>query len=171
MAAGSSEGHGSGWALQPGQLLWKLSDAARQHRERRALTPQAALGRKGEDLAHRFLHSCGYSVIARNYKPADDSEIDIVARQGQTLIFVEVKSRSSAEYGSPDRAIDPEKQRRITRAARAFVARSGDSWSNVRFDTISVVFTQPPAISHHRDVFFYGRALDPNPTNAGPATL
>src|SRR5579883_1270286 len=164
MAAGSSEGRRNGWSIQPGQLLWKLSDAARQRRERRALTPQAALGRKGEDLAHRYLRSCGYSVVARNYKPGADSEIDIVARDAGTLVFVEVKSRATADFGSPDRAIDKEKEKRIIRAARSFVTRSGDSWNNVRFDTISIVFTNPPAISHYKDVFFHGRAFDPSST-------
>lgn len=101
-------------------------------------------------------------MIARNYTPGVDSEVDLIARDGETLVFVEVKSRTSAEYGSPDRAIDPEKHKRITRAARAFIARSGDAWNNVRFDTVSIVFTDPPAISHHRDVFFQGRALDGN---------
>ncbi len=137
-----------------------MSDAARQRREQELLTPEVALGRKGEDLAHRYLRNSGYTVIARNYRPGGDSEIDIVARDRETLIFVEVKSRSSAEYGSPDRAIDREKQRHILRAARSFVTRSGDSWSKVRFDTVSIVFAEPVAISHHRDVFFEGRALD-----------
>jgi putative endonuclease len=132
----------------------------RQHRERRTLTPQAALGRKGEDLAHRYLRSCGYRVIARNYKPGPDSEIDIVAREGNTLVFLEVKSRLSSEFSAPERAIDAEKQKRIMKAARSFISRSGDAWNNVRFDTISVVFSHPPAIAHYKDVFFEARALD-----------
>ncbi len=160
MASDGGQGKRSGWSLQPKQLIWKLSDAARQSREQKVLTPAAALGRKGEDLAHRYLRSSGYTVVARNYRAGGDSEIDIVARDRETLIFVEVKSRSSAEFGSPDRAIDREKQRHILRAARSFVTRSGDSWSNVRFDTVSIVFTNPVAISHQRDVFFEGRAQD-----------
>lgn len=101
-------------------------------------------------------------MIARNYRPGQDSEIDIVARDGEKLVFVEVKSRSSAEFGSPDRAIDDVKKRHILRAARSFVARSGDSWNRVRFDTVSVIFTTPPTVSHQQDVFFEGRALDGN---------
>ena len=150
----------STWSIQPRQLIWKLSDKARQLRERRVLTPEASLGRRGEDLAHRYLRSCGYTVVARNYRPRNSFEIDIVAREGDTLVFVEVKSRHTAEFGSPARAIDPEKQRHILRAARAYVTRSGDSWSRVRFDTISIVFTHPPTLSHFRDVFFEGRALE-----------
>ncbi len=137
-----------------------MSDRLRQIREKRTLSPEAALGRKGEDLAHRYLRSSGYKVVARNYRPGEDSEIDIVARDGDKLVFVEVKARSSAEFGSPDRAIDKEKQRHIFRAARSFVTRSGDAWSTVRFDTVAIVFTEPPTLSHYRDVFFEGRALD-----------
>jgi putative endonuclease len=136
-----------------------MSDTARQIRERAVLTPEAALGRRGEDMAHRYLQSAGYRVIARNYKPGDDSEVDIVARDGDIVVFVEVKSRSSDEHGAPDRAVDPEKQKHIIRAARSYITRAGIPWSQVRFDVVSVVFTSPPAIVHHRDVFFEGRAL------------
>jgi putative endonuclease len=159
MATGGGERRAA-WSIQPRQLIWKLSDKARQYRERQTLTPTAALGRRGEDLAHRFLRSCGYLVVGRNYRPGPDSEIDIVARQGETLVFVEVKTRGSAEFGSPERAIDLEKQKKIIRAARTFVTRAGASWSQVRFDTVSIVFTEPPSVKHYRDVFFDGRARD-----------
>ncbi len=132
----------------------------RQMREQRSLASGAALGRKGEDLAHRYLRNAGYKVVARNYRPGQDSEIDIVARHGDKLVFVEVKTRSSAEFGSPDRAIDREKQRHIVRAARSFVTRSGESWSKVRFDIVAIVFGNAPEISHYQDVFFEGRALE-----------
>lgn len=160
MAATSGETRSRTWPANTRQALWKLSDRLRQLSERRRLTAEAALGRKGEDLAHRYLRSSGYQVVARNYRPGSDSEIDIVARHAGKLVFVEVKSRSSADYGSPDRAIDIEKQRHIVRAARSFITRSGDAWSTVRFDTVAIVFSEPPAISHYSDVFFEGRALD-----------
>ena len=159
MAADRGEERSS-WTIQPRQLIWKLSDRARQFRERRVLSPAAALGKQGEDLAHRYLRSCGYTVVARNYRPGEDFEIDIVARQKEILVFIEVKSRRTADFGSPDRAVDAEKQRHILRAARAYVTRSGDSWNKVRFDVISIVFTQPPTLSHFQDVFFAGRALE-----------
>ena len=141
--------------LTPSQLLWKLSDRARQFRERRILTPEAALGKRGEDLAHRYLRSSGYTVVARNYRPAGgEVEADIVARQNEILVFVEVKSRASGDFGSPDRAIGIEKQKNVIRAARAYVTRAGIEWSQVRFDTISIVFTDPPSITHLKDAFF-----------------
>jgi putative endonuclease len=146
--------------VSPRQLLWKLSDSARQFRHRQILSPDAALGRRGEDLAHRYLRTKGLSVLARNYRPdGGDSEVDIVARDGGVLVFVEVKSRTSTEFGSPDRAIGHEKQKNIVRAARAFATRAGIEWSEVRFDTISIVFTKPPSIFHQRDAFFDGRAM------------
>ena len=163
MAFGSSPDGGNqqpnGWSIRPTQLLWKLSDTARQRRQQQTLTQSAALGRRGEDMAHRYLQRKGFTVVARNYKPGADSEIDIIARQGDLVIFVEVKSRTSAEFGSPDRAIDQEKQKHIVRAARAYVNRAAIEWNQVRFDTISVIFTDPPSIIHQQDAFFSGRAL------------
>jgi putative endonuclease len=141
-------------------LLWKLSDSARQFRQRHTLSAEAALGRRGEDLAHRYLRSAGLVVVARNYRPsAGDAEVDIVARDNGTLVFIEVKSRASADFGSPERAIDHEKQKRIVRAARSYATRAGVDWSEVRFDTISILFTHPPSIVHQQDAFFDGRAI------------
>jgi putative endonuclease len=146
------------WSLRPGQLLWKLSDRARQFRESSILSAEAALGKRGEDLAHRYLRQVGFTVVARNYRPGADSEVDIVARRGDLLVFVEVKTRTSADAGNPERAIDLEKQQHIARAARSYVTRAGVEWNKVRFDTISVVLSHPPSIVHHEDAFFHGRA-------------
>ncbi len=119
------------------------------------LSPEAALGKRGEDLAHRYLRSSGYMVVARNYRPAGgEVEADIVARQKDIVVFVEVKSRASGDFGAPDRAIGADKQKNIIRAARAYVTRAGIDWSQVRFDTISIVFTDPPSITHLKDAFF-----------------
>jgi putative endonuclease len=97
-------------------------------------------------------------VVCRNYRTSSgDAEIDIVARDNNILVFVEVKSRLSADFGAPDRAIDPQKQQNIIRAARNYAARAGTNWDEVRFDTVSIVFTNPPSIVHHQDVFFAGR--------------
>lgn len=156
MAVGSSKG--LSWSFRPAQLVWKLSDRARQFRQAKTLSADAALGRRGEDMAHRYLQKAGYIVLARNYKPGVDSEVDIVARQDEIVVFIEVKSRSTIEYGAPDRAIDQDKQKHIVRAARAFATRAGVDWGQVRFDTISVVFTNPPSIVHQQDAFFHGRA-------------
>jgi putative endonuclease len=157
MAVGSAKN--SGWALRPSQLLWKLSDKARQARESRTLQADAALGRRGEDVAHRYLQRAGYAVVARNYRAGSDSEIDIVARKKDVVVFVEVKARGSAEYGAPERAIDEKKHKNIVRGARAYATRGGIDWNQVRFDVISVVFSDPPSILHQQDAFFPSRTI------------
>jgi putative endonuclease len=158
MAARS--GQAGTWSITPRQLLWKLSDKARQFRERQTLSPEAALGRRGEDLAHRYLRSAGLTVLCRNYRPGGgEAEVDIVARDGDVVVFVEVKSRRTSEFGSPDRAIDEQKRRNIVRAARSYATKAGVEWKQVRFDTVAVIFGHPPSITHHQDVFFDGRAI------------
>jgi putative endonuclease len=84
----------------------------------------------------------GCTVIARNYRTRSGSgEIDIVAWHGRTLVFVEVKTRQTEEYGTPDRAVDAEKQQRLRVAARDYVRRSGFLLERTRFDVVSVVLT------------------------------
>lgn len=123
------------------------------------MSDDAALGRHGEDLAHRYLQRSGLCVIARNYRPrGGDAEVDLVARDGSAVVFVEVKTRRSADFGSPDRAIGDRKQENIVRAARAFAQRGEIPWNQVRFDTVSIVMSDPPALTHERDAFFHGRA-------------
>lgn len=136
------------WSLRPTQLLWKLSDRARQFGNARRLNPALAVGRHGEDLAHRYLQKAGFQVIARNYKPGDDAEVDIVARLGELLVFVEVKTRMSEQYFAPESAVDEEKERHIMRAAHAFATRAGIEWDKVRFDILSVILADTPRITH-----------------------
>jgi putative endonuclease len=156
MATGSGEGR-LGF-VSPKQLLCKITDAARQFRQSQTLNATAALGRKGEDLAHRYLQSAGFKIVARNYRPSGgEAEIDIVARDGEITVFVEVKARQTDEFGSPDRAIGLDKQANIVRAARRYASRGGIEWNKVRFDTVSIVFSNPPAIVHEQDAFFKGR--------------
>jgi putative endonuclease len=156
---GTRSGERLRWSIEPRQLLWKLTDRARQYKNNRILTPTAALGKRGEDLAHRYLQRAGFQVVARNFKPGEDSEVDIVAKRGDLTIFVEVKTRTTDEHSAPDRAIDSEKERHIIRAARAFATRAGIEWNKVRFDIVSVVMRNPPAITHVEDAFFGGRSF------------
>jgi putative endonuclease len=130
-----------------GRLLDRLRDV-----KRRKLWPAGlASGRRGEDLAHRYLQRHGYIVVARNYRLASgDAEADIVAWEQEVLAIVEVKSRASAEYGPPERAIGPEKRAHMTRVAREFAARSSTPWEMVRFDVVTVLLTNPPQISLYR---------------------
>lgn len=136
------------------QLLDRLRHRARLRTGNRA----QAMGRRGEDLAHRYLEGHGLRVVARNYRaPGGAGEIDLVARDGETIVFVEVKSRATDEFGSPDRAVGPDKERHLLRAALDYVHRAEADWETVRFDIVNVVFASPPAIEHRRDVLRWRR--------------
>ena len=135
-------------------LLLDLADSLRHHGRKRHMNPDHALGRRGEDIAHRFLQRAGIIVVARNYRTSTGSgELDLVGWDHDTLVFVEVKSRQTNEFGAPDRAISIEKKASILRAARDFARHAEAPWEKVRFDTVSVVFSSPPAVTHHRDAF------------------
>jgi len=129
-------------------LVYRAADALR----RRKLAGDH--GRIGEDLAHRYLRRHGCTVVARNYRtPSGSGEIDIVAWEGETLVFVEVKTRGSAEFGAPERAVDEEKQDRLRRAARDYARRAEVAWEKTRFDIVGIILGSPPAIDWLRDVF------------------
>jgi putative endonuclease len=134
--------------------LYEFADVLRHHARRHHLTPDHALGRRGEDIAHRYLQRNGIIIIARNYRMSSGAgEIDLIGWEQDQLVFIEVKSRQTDEYGAPDRAIGPQKQFSLTRAAREFARHADVAWEKVRFDVVNVVFTIPPTITHFRDVF------------------
>jgi len=134
--------------------VYQFADVLRDYHRKRTQAPDAALGRRGEDIAHRYLRRAGIVVVARNYRMASGAgEVDLIGWDGDTLVFVEVKSRSTDEYGAPDRAIGHAKEASLFRAAREYIRHAKVAWDNVRFDVVSIVFTTPPTITHSRDVF------------------
>jgi putative endonuclease len=93
----------------------------------------------------------GYTVAARNWRPPQGGgELDLVAWDGGTLVFVEVKFRSSGEWSAPERAIDPDKIHALRRAARDYIRRAGAEEAEARFDVICIT---GEAIDHLRDAF------------------
>ena len=134
--------------------IYRLGDAVRDRARRRQWTGEQAAGRRGEDLAHRYLRRNGFVIVARNYRTATGSgEIDLVAWERDTLAFVEVKSRASEDFGPPDRAVDAEKRRHLERSARDYIRRTGIGWNCVRFDIVNVILAEPPRIELLRDAF------------------
>lgn len=92
--------------------------------------------------------------MARNYRPpSGGGEVDLVARHGGTLVFVEVKTRASTDFGTPDRAVDADKERYLRRAGRDYARRAGVDWNEVRFDIVSIVLGRPPRIEWIPDAF------------------
>ena len=95
-------------------------------------------GRLGERLACRRLLGCGYDVLVRRYRTSR-GEIDVVAFEGETLVFIEVKTRASRVFGEPWEFVDRDKRRRMKDAAAEFMARYDLGDCRYRFDVVSVV--------------------------------
>lgn len=107
-----------------------------------------------ERQAARALERAGYRVVELNFR-ARGGEIDVVAEEGAVLCFVEVKGRRSVAFGSPAESVTAEKRRRLIRAARAWLAKSGATERTCRFDVVCVseVSSGEPAIEIIRDAF------------------
>jgi putative endonuclease len=115
----------------------------------------ATLGQRGEALAARYLRRLGYIIVARGQRD-DLGELDLVAVDGRTVVFVEVKTRTSLQAGHPGDAVDEDKQRRLTRLALAYLKRHDLLEQQARFDVVSIVWPQDrrqPVIEHFRDAF------------------
>ncbi|MFZ2064295.1 MAG: YraN family protein [Candidatus Binatus sp.] len=102
-----------------------------------SLRVQLPLGRRGERAAEKYLRRSGYRIVARNFRAAG-AEIDIVAMDGEALVFVEVKTRRSLEAGTPEEAVDERKQKQIRRAAEIFATRYRADDVTMRFDIVAV---------------------------------
>ncbi len=106
-----------------------------------------AVGRFGEQIAAEHLQRAGLVVLDRNWR-CRDGELDIVARDAEVLVFVEVKTRSSLAYGGPADAVDRRKAARIRRLAVRWMAerragREPQFWATIRFDVVAVVRGRP----------------------------
>jgi putative endonuclease len=98
----------------------------------------AGTGAKGEELAAAFLLRNGLQIIERNFR-CKGGEVDIVAKDGNTFVFVEVKTRKTLAYGVPQQAVTPFKQRQISKAALTWLARKQLSDVPARFDVIAII--------------------------------
>ncbi|HDQ46160.1 MAG TPA: YraN family protein [bacterium] len=112
------------------------------------------MGRAGEDAAAAYLERAGYVILHRNYR-AGRGEIDIVAKDGGTLVFVEVKSGRAGRYGDPLDRVDIHKQRQIARIASLYLAESGQDDIPCRFDVMDVRLSDGRCrILHLEDAFW-----------------
>jgi putative endonuclease len=103
------------------------------------LLDRIGLGKSGEDLACRELQRLGYAILARRYRTRY-GEIDIVALDGPTIVFVEVKARTTDRFGVPAEAVTLDKQARITAMAQDYLARRHLLDPPCRFDVVAVTF-------------------------------
>jgi putative endonuclease len=133
-------------------MIGKILDRLRDVRRRKLWPATAASGRRGEDLAHRFLRVRGFTIVARNFRlAAGEAEADLIAREGDALVIVEVKTRERGAFGPPERAIDDDKRHHLIRVARDYARRTETPWDRVRFDVVTVLLTEPPRIALYRD--------------------
>jgi putative endonuclease len=112
-----------------------------------------AVGKYGEDLAARHFVGAGFTIVARNWR-CDVGEIDIVARDGETLVIAEVKTRTTTAFGSPAEAITPRKANKLKELALTWLSEHPDRGRAVRFDVVSVVIPKygTPRLEHLRGV-------------------
>lgn len=122
------------------------------------LAARPGLGRRAESLAADHLEARGYRIVARNWRQhgPEAGELDLVADDGGTWVFVEVRSRTGQAQGHPLEAITPHKRARVIRAARLYLAAESPSAAGYRFDVVAVTFWEgerPPEIVHVPDAF------------------
>jgi putative endonuclease len=111
-------------------------------------------GNRGERVAAKLLKKKGYRILARNCRNRW-GEIDLIARDGDTIVFVEVKTRSHDEAGRPEDAVTATKQRQISRAAAAWLHRNKLDEHRCRFDVVAIVWRagEEPLINHYLSAF------------------
>ncbi len=114
---------------------------------------KADLGREGELQASTYLENKGYAVLERNYR-YKRSEIDLIVSKGDLLVFVEVKTKTSVNFGQPEIAIDEKKAAKVMEGAEHYIQST--NWKkNIRFDVISLVKNKDRfTIEHFEDAFY-----------------
>jgi putative endonuclease len=113
-----------------------------------------AVGRYGEEVAVRHLTDAGLQILDRNWRCAE-GELDVVAADGDTLVFCEVKTRSGTGFGDPAEAVTAAKSARIRRLGLRWLAAHGIGWRDLRFDVVTVQRRSEggPLVRHLRDAF------------------
>lgn len=113
-----------------------------------------SLGGMGESIAVTFLKGEGFAIVERNFRCVC-GEVDIIAREGRTIVFVEVKCRNDMRYGPPQLAVTPFKQRQISKAALVWLSKRRLYDAEARFDVVAILLREGdlPDIEHIRNAF------------------
>ncbi len=141
----------------------RMARRARGH-GRAAKPPHLLTGERGEDLAWVYLRNLGYTVVARRWYSARlRGDLDLVAWDGETLVIVEVKTRTAHDLAPAETAVDADKQRMLRRMALAYRRRLPEPWRDLvslRFDVLSVYDLPAGAeLEHIRNAFPLGTAI------------
>lgn len=109
-------------------------------------------GLKGEEIASEYIIAKGYQILERNFR-LKTGEIDIIAKEGDTLVIIEVKTRSNINYGYPYEAVNKKKQGKIIRTALYYVKLHGLKDTQLRFDVIEVYLGKDNKVNHYENAF------------------
>ena len=112
------------------------------------------IGEQGEEIAVAYLQERRFTILERNFR-CKGGEVDIVAKEGATFVFVEVKARRTLSFGLPQLAVTPFKQRQISKAALTWLAKRKQHDANARFDVIAIILRgeNPPRVEHIANAF------------------
>jgi putative endonuclease len=97
------------------------------------------MGTEGESLAAQFLEAKGYTILEKNYR-FDRGEIDLVAKDGQELVFIEVKARRSREFGAPEESVTPAKEAQLKKVAEGYLYEHSIENQSCRFDVVTITY-------------------------------
>lgn len=113
-------------------------------------------GKHGEEIAAEHLRSLGFAILEINWRHRR-TEVDIIAKDGEALVFVEVKTRAYDYFGRPEAFVDLKKEKMLALAAAAYMEKTAHEWE-IRFDVVSVLMKneQEWSVQHLRDAFFPG---------------
>jgi len=110
-------------------------------------------GKENEKMAIGFLKRRGFRIIEKNYR-TPRGEVDIIAADGDVIVFIEVKARRSNRYGHPKFAVTPTKQRHLSAAAMAYLKKTGNTGRRARFDVVTIQYADDmPMIEHIQNAF------------------
>ncbi len=114
------------------------------------------LGKYGEHIAKKFLQNKGWIILETNWRHSR-AEIDLIGKDGEILVFVEVKTRSNDFFGSPEEFVTGKKESLVADASAAYMEKINHEWE-FRFDIIAILFTNPQQyeLKHIEDAFFPG---------------
>jgi len=114
------------------------------------------LGKRGEEIAAKYLINKGYRILETNWRHRR-AEVDLIAMDGECLVFIEVKTRSSGIWGQPELAVTTKKERLLADASGVYMEQIGHEWT-VRFDILAIIIINEhyETINHYQDAFFPG---------------
>ena len=109
-------------------------------------------GKSGEKIAQEYIINLGYNILDTNWHYSKNSEVDIIAKDNNTIVFIEVKTRSTLDFGHPLEAIDYKKVKKIYIAALAYLKQTKEKYKNYRIDAISVIGLENPQVDHIKNI-------------------